>query len=438
MIGEAPGPLDRTLARLEHFGVKLGLERMHRVLAELGSTAGELPTVLVSGTNGKGSTCAWLASIVSAAGYRSGLFTSPHLERVEERLRVDGRAVSTERLESLIFRVVAASERAEGELVTYFEAMTAAALVLFREASVDLAVMEVGLGGRLDATNVTSPMLSLVTQIGFDHQRQLGETLAEIAAEKAGILRPGRPALASTSHSEARAALERVAKELGSDLCFVGDRVRVEQRTELVGGGQQVVLSTNRHCYRLESRSSGAHQVENLALAVLAAERLAGMGLPRIDRRAIESGVASCHWPGRLEFVHLATAGRVLLDAAHNPAGLEALRGYLEVLDRPFVLVFGMLREKVDPEVVARLWAMADRTIVTRPDSPRALAPQEVVSIVGTAPGSIVAEPGAALEVALEHGLLVVVCGSLYLVGELRTWLRRTFGVPPFAERLFV
>ena len=311
MICAPPSQLERILEELEHFGVKLGLERMRRVLAELGSPESELPTVLVAGTNGKGSTSAWLASIVSAAGYRSGLFTSPHLERVEERLRVDGRAISTERLELLVCRVIDASERAEGEVVTYFEAMTAAALALFRDESVDLAVMEVGLGGRLDATNVMLPMLSLVTQIAFDHQRQLGETLAEIAAEKAGILRPGRPALASTRQPEARAALERVAKELGSDLGFVSDQVRVEGRGELLGGGQEVVLSTARHHYRLESRLSGTHQVENLALAVLAAERLAVIGLPRIDRQAIEGGVASCRWPGRLEFVDLPGAGRL-------------------------------------------------------------------------------------------------------------------------------
>ena len=437
MTADSAARVDRLLADLEHFGLKLGLERMRRVLAELGSPERRLPVVLVAGTNGKGSTSAWIAAIATAAGYRSGLFTSPHLERVEERIRVDGEAIATDELESLLLEVVAASERAEGESVTYFEAMTGSALCHFARRKVDLAVLEVGLGGRLDATNVTSPRLSVITQIAHDHQRQLGETLPEIASEKAGILRPGRPALSSATDTGARAALARIAADVGAELTFSADLVDVERGEPSVDGGQQVVLRTRRRRYHLAPRLAGEHQAENLALAVCAAERIAAEGFPAIGAEAIERGVARCHWPGRLEWVELGRGRRVLLDAAHNPAGLAALGTYLRALDLPFGMVFGMLREKVDPAAVRDLWRSARSVVVTRPDSNRALAPEELVEQVGSIPDAIVARPGEAVERALAADELVVVCGSLYLVGELRTWLRRIYGVPPAADSLF-
>jgi dihydrofolate synthase/folylpolyglutamate synthase len=429
--------IERILEELEHFGVKLGLERMRLVLAGLGGPERGLPVVLVAGTNGKGSTAVWVAAVLSAAGYRSGLYTSPHLECVEERLRVDGRAIDRERLESLLVEVLEASRRAGGEPVTYFEALTAAALCHFREERVDLAVMEVGMGGRLDATNVTEPLLSLVTQIALDHQRQLGQTVAEIAVEKAGIFRPGRPALTSAADPDAIASLEREARRRGAHLELASDLVRQVGRRELPQGGQRVELETVAASYRLAPRLAGRHQVDNLALAVAAAERLAALGFGAIDGEAIRRGVDGCDWPGRLEWVRLPGGAEVLLDAAHNPAGLAALSAYLHRLDRPFHLVFGMLREKVDAAVVGRLWRMAATTVVTRPRSDRALSPAELVEEVGVAPSAMVDLPTEAMQRALESGSLVVACGSIYLVGELRGWLRRTYGVPPEAEDLF-
>ena len=429
--------LERVLEGLEHFGVKLGLDRIRRVLAELESPEVGLPVVLVAGTNGKGSVSSWIASIATAAGYRSGLFTSPHLERVEERLRIDGRAVATERLEALVDRVIAASRRADGDVVTYFEAMTTAALCWFRDEGVDLAVMEVGLGGRLDATNVTHPLLSVITPIAFDHQRQLGSSLAEIATEKAGILRPGRPVLASAGGREVERVLASVADELDCPLELIDGKDSLLERQELSIGGQRVTLRTADHTYRLEPRLSGLHQVDNLALAVASAERLAEAEFSAIDRRAVERGVRACRWPGRLEWIRLPDGRTVLLDAAHNPAGLTALLAYLRTVERPFSLVFGMLREKVDPRVVADLWSTAETVVVTQPRSERALAPETLVELVGVETVAIVSEPRQACEAALAQTELVVVCGSLYLVGELRSWLRGEYGVPPSTEQLF-
>ena len=224
----AASELDRVLRRLETFGVRLGLETTHRLLGALGEPQKDLRVVLVAGTNGKGSTAALLASMATTAGYRTGLYTSPHLESVEERWRIDGRAVSTDQLASTVTAVVAAAEDRLGYLPTYFEALTAAACLWFAKESVDLAVLEVGLGGRLDATNGTEPVLSLITEIGLEHQNYLGTTLSKIGREKAGIMRPGRDAIAWVERQEARAAIQQVADEIGARLAWGPDLTTIE------------------------------------------------------------------------------------------------------------------------------------------------------------------------------------------------------------------
>ena len=208
-----PAAAARLLDRIEPTAMRLGLEAPRRLLAELGDPQDGFATVLVAGTNGKGSTAAWLAAMAVAAGYRTGLYTSPHLEELTERVRIDGRAVSGRKLGGWLLEAGGAAETALGGLPTYFELITAAAFRGFAAAEVDLAVVEVGMGGRLDATNVTEPVLSLITEIGLDHERHLGDSLAEIAAEKAGILRRGRPAIAGCRDPQALAAVRRAAAE---------------------------------------------------------------------------------------------------------------------------------------------------------------------------------------------------------------------------------
>jgi dihydrofolate synthase/folylpolyglutamate synthase len=422
---------------LEVFGIKLGLEGPRRLLAALGSPESGLPVVLVAGSNGKGSTSAFLAAMAGAAGYRTGLYTSPHLETVEERLRLDGRAIAPERLGGLLERVIAA---AGGERPTYFEALTVAAFLWYAEERVDLAVVEVGMGGRLDATNTASPLLSLITPISLDHQQHLGETLALIAREKAGILRAGRPAIAWIEDGEPAAAVAQAAAELGADLAWGMERARIEAVAARGWDGQTVELATGARRYRLAPSLLGAHQAKNLALAVLAAERLAVQGFPRLDAAAIARGVAACRWPGRLETVALSGGRRALLDAAHHEGGAQALADFLagpgaSVAGGPVDLLVGLLADKDAAAILGRIVPMIGRegrAILTTPDSPRARPPAELAAYLpAEVPALVEPDRAAALDLALAGGRsTLVACGSIFLIGEVRRLLRERFGVP--------
>ncbi|MGE5234414.1 MAG: bifunctional folylpolyglutamate synthase/dihydrofolate synthase, partial [Acidobacteriota bacterium] len=261
-----PAPTAAALGALERFGVRLGLETIRRLLTELGEPQRRFPAVLVAGTNGKGSTSALLASMLGAAGYRTGLYTSPHLEDVEERCRIDGVAVDGERLGAAVEAVLAAA-RTLPSPPTYFEALTAAAFLLFAEDRLDLAVLEVGLGGRLDATNAAELLLSVIAPIAFDHREHLGSTLAAIAREKAGILRAGRPAVVWQEAPEAAETVRAVAAGLGTPLRFAN--LDTTELCALPNGlaGQQVRLRGRELDGELALRLLGAHQARNLALA---------------------------------------------------------------------------------------------------------------------------------------------------------------------------
>ena len=441
---------------------------MRGLLAALGSPELRFPAVLVAGSNGKGSTAALLAAMAGAAGYRTGLYTSPHLETVEERLRIDGRAVGGERLGDLLEEVVACAERRLGHSPTYFEAVTAAAFLWFAAERVELAVVEVGLGGRLDATNVCEPVLSLITSISLEHRELLGDTLAAIAREKAGIMRAGRPALSWVEDREAAGALRQVAAELGASLHAAESEVTIAGTAPLaadgaggLGGsggvdgsdgvdgsggweGQKVTLDTPLARRELRIGLLGRHQAHNLALAVRAAELLAGSGFPRLDERALAAGAAACRWPGRGEVVPLPGGRRVLLDAAHNAEGAAAL-GELLAETGPRAgsldLIFGVLGDKDAGEMLDRLAPLARNVVFTTVPTPRARAAAELPALLRTArPGTsalVEAEPAAALDRALALGAdTLVACGSIFLVGELRRLLRERFGVPAPAADL--
>lgn len=356
--------------------------------------------------------------MASAAGLRTGLYTSPHLESVEERLRIDGRAIGPAELGALLARIVAAASP------TYFEAVTAAAFLWFAERQVDLAVMEVGMGGRLDATNVCEPELSLITSISLEHREHLGETLAAIAREKAGTFRPGRPALVWLEDPEPSEAVRAVAAELGTDLRFAPELVRILEATP-----QGVRLATPGGEHDLELALPGAHQARNLALAVLAAETLG------FSREAIAEGAGSCRWPGRLETIELSEDRLVLLDAAHNPEGAAALAKFLDQVPGPVDLLFGALEDKDVSEMLGPLAKRARRIVLTTPASDRARPPEELAALLsGRESVKTVPDLGQALERALQPGCRLVVCGSIYLIGEVRMRLRERFGVPPPAS----
>jgi dihydrofolate synthase / folylpolyglutamate synthase len=414
------------LARLDGLGIKLGLERARSLLAALGDPQRRFPAVLIAGTNGKGSTSAFLASMAQAAGYRTGLYTSPHLEVVEERLKIDGRMIETGRLGRLLADLVDLAERETGTPPTYFEAVTLAAFQWFDEEKVDLAVVEVGLGGRLDATNLCDPILSLITPIGFDHQEYLGNTLREIAREKAGILRPDRPALVWIEDDEPAESVRQAAAEIGARLRFASDEVRIESIEPHGWTGQRVRLATPLRAYDLGVALLGAHQAINLGLAVRAAETLAELGFDGFTPSSIREGAAACRWPGRLESIDLPGGRRLLLDAAHNPDGARVLADFLDRMNEPVDLLFGVLADKDYTEMLGLLAPRAHRIVLTTPASPRAKNPAELAELLGDREGVFV-EPdrGKALDLALGlGGETLVACGSIFLIGEVRRVVR--------------
>ncbi len=420
---------EQILRPLESWGVRLELDRVERLLEHLGSPQESYATVLVAGTNGKGSTASLLASMTAAAGYRTGLFTSPHLEGVEERLRIDGAAVSRPELAELLQEIVGRAGSGDLEAPTYFEALTAAACLWFARSNVDLAVFEVGMGGRLDATNSCSPVLSLVSEIGFDHVKPLGNTLGEIAREKAGIFRSGVVSISGAGEPEARKALRACALEIGAEFREVADSVK-QVATEEGSTSQRVRVETARRGYTFELGLLGEHQVRNLLLALAAAEHLAVDGWSGLDRQAIELGVRECSWPGRLERVELPAGKVIWLDVAHNPQGAESLARFLATHLTEYDLLFGILKDKDARGVLAAVAPGAARITLTCPPSGRAIDPEALRAWLSGRPVEVEQDPIAALESALAGQRPLLVCGSLYLVGWVRKALRQRFGVP--------
>jgi len=415
---------------------KFGLERIRAVLDALGRPQDRLHFVHVAGTNGKGSVCAMLESGLRAAGRRTGLFTSPHLAEPTERIRIDGVPVSAERFTAAFDRVHACVEAliAKGEIdmhTTYFETVTAMALTVFEEERVDMVVLEVGLGGRLDATNVVIPDLAAITPIDFDHEAYLGKSLDSIAGEKAGILKPGVPAVFARQRPEAARVLEargvdawRTEDWLLSDLELDahGSRFRIDRSLAVAAqkavADQKDVLSRDREraVLSIHCPLAGEHQVENAATAALALLRL---GIPN---SAIEAGIARSQWPGRLEHV----AGKFILDGAHNPAGARALAAYIQrfYANRRIRLIFGAMRDKAVAEIGGILFPLAEQVIATAPRQARALTP-DTIRDISDHPNLITApDIDAAIELARDADV-VFVTGSLFLVAEARAILAR-------------
>ncbi len=383
-------------------GAKFGLERMQALVAELDSPERCATTVHVAGTNGKGSTCAMIESIAREAGISTGLNTSPHLIDPTERIRINGNEVSEAEFARAFNVVHAAAERlmARNEMdahPSYFETVTAMGFVLFREARCELNIIEVGLGGRLDATNVVQPELTVITPVSFDHESFLGNTLASIAWEKAGIVKVGAPLVMGRQLPEAEDVIVGRARELG---CRV---VRVADHTDL----------------RVEPGLAGEHQIDNAIAAHLAARELG------IAQDAIHRGLKNVRWPGRLEW--MSRAPDLVLDGAHNPAGAAALASFIRVhcAGRPVWIVYGAMRDKAIEEVTTTLFPLADRLILTAPDFPRALRPEAIRDSVEHPNATIAPTVSEAIQQARKapHDAIVFLTGSLYLVGQARKLL---------------
>ena len=420
----------------ETLAIKLGLENVGRLLARLGDPHRAFPSVQIAGTNGKGSVAAMLDAVCRAAGLRAGLYTSPHLVNVTERVRLSGRDISPEEFarHATLVRAAAESVHQEtGALPTFFEQVTAAALSAFRDARVDLAILETGLGGRLDATTAAGASIVAVTPVSFDHQEYLGSTLAEIAAEKAAVIRPGVRAVIGPQGPEAAAVLAARCRECGAEPRTVDEGFAVE---DSCGGGRLLARARTRRrdygaaCLALRGR----HQLANAHVAVALAETLADEGFP-VTPASIVAGLESAEHAGRLELVE-AFDPPVLFDGAHNPAGARALRAYLDEFVRsPLTLVFGAMRDKPLDEIGSILFPAAEHLVLTSPQSPRAATPEELVRAVPVPPTSstIALAPSVAdaLRIARAHtppGGLVCVTGSLYLVGEAKAQLAKGRG----------
>jgi dihydrofolate synthase/folylpolyglutamate synthase len=379
--------------------------------------------------------------MLQAAGCRVGLYTSPHLEDVTERIRIAGRTIETGALATELERAVAIGRETLGHPPTYFEALTVAAYSHFAASRVDVAVMEVGLGGRLDATNAAEPVLSIVTSIGLDHVKVLGTTVDRIAREKAGIFRAGRTALHGVQLAEARAALEEEAVRSGARLVDADALATVED-DQAAGALRRIRLRTPAAEHRLELAMRGAYQARNVMLAVVGAEILqAELGLP-LDAPAIARGARAWRWPGRCEIVTLPEGDEVLLDAAHNEDGIRSLRRELDSgwpggeprRGRPWRLVFGALDDKPAAAMLREIAEGAERAVLMRAPTPRAVDPRELASALSGPPYVIAEDAAAALDLALaDGGSRLVVCGSIYVVGDVRRELRRRFGVPAAA-----
>ncbi|HXA83889.1 MAG TPA: folylpolyglutamate synthase/dihydrofolate synthase family protein [Candidatus Dormibacteraeota bacterium] len=416
---------------------KFDLAHMRRLAEALGNPQRKLQSVLIAGTNGKGSTAATLASIVQTAGYRTGLYTSPHLLRVNERIQINQEPISDAEFAVIYDRVEGcAHELVErGELPwhpSFFEMLTAMAFEYFASAGVELAVLEVGLGGRLDATNVVEPCISVITDIDFDHQNFLGNTLPEIAHEKAGILRPKGTVVLLPQHPIVN---ETLGKEIMSrDARAVSAVKHMPSMTPVAehdlvsnnaNGNNQFTLAVMGKEIKVDFPLAGRHQLRNLALAITAAEELNKFGF-HISAKDVEHGIRSTRWPARFQVIPPEDGfPEVVLDVAHNPAGAWALRSALSTFyeDRPLTFIFGAMRDKAITEIADIVFPLADRVIATQAANPRAASPQEIAELGAHAQTEIL-QARSVLE-ALDRARIlagskgvIVITGSIYIVGE--------------------
>jgi dihydrofolate synthase/folylpolyglutamate synthase len=437
---------------------KFDLEHMRVLLGAMNHPERAFPSVLIAGTNGKGSTAATVASILRASGLKTGLYTSPHLVSINERIRVDGEEISDDDFAGLHGKV----DRVAEDLVeqrelpwhpSFFEMMTAIAFAHFARQQVEIAVLEVGMGGRLDATNVVEPLVSVIADISLDHQKFLGNTVGEIAREKVGIIRPGGVVVTLPQQPEANDVIGNTILDLGargvsavqyvppvspgSSRYLVSTEYRVPSTEKNSSNSEpgETNNATPRYRYPLqvmgkqilvETPLVGRHQLRNVALAIATAEKLNQQGFTGITASTIERGIRETKWPGRFQVLP-AHAGwpEMVLDVAHNPAGAWALRSALSEHydDRPLIFVFGAMRDKAISEMTEILFPLAHQVIATRPQNPRSASPQEIQQAASRTGAEIepiddVAEALERAGVGSASGAVIVVTGSMYLVGE--------------------
>jgi dihydrofolate synthase/folylpolyglutamate synthase len=418
------------LADFEKYGWVFGLDRISTLMEKLGNPQKELKVIHVAGTNGKGSVCNFISSILQQAGYSVGLYVSPHLERFSERIVVNGDEISDDDLEKVIERVrpFVDEMKAQGNAPTFFEIVTALAFLYFHDRAVDYAVVEVGLGGRLDATNIVTPLVSVITNISLEHTDILGDSIEKIAFEKAGIIKEGVPVVTATT-GYARDVIAKVAKDHNAPVVFVEQTWW--KRVLWDGSEQEFSVQGSLREYTVRTSLLGPHQGENIAIALTAVEQMQMNGVFLTDADILK-GVEVASNPGRMEIV--AESPVILLDGAHNPGGIKVL---VEALTQDFtykhlILVLGVLNAKDITPMVAMIVPVADCIIVTKSSSPRAYDPillKEQITAVDPSKEVVVTNSvPEAIDHARRHARrkdLICVTGSLFTVGEARQYLLR-------------
>jgi dihydrofolate synthase / folylpolyglutamate synthase len=408
---------------LGQFGIKFGLDNMWAIVGRLGHPERAFRSVHIGGTNGKGSVTAILDGALRAAGHRSARYTSPHLVDLTERFVIDGRPVAPDRMIAAIADVRDAvdellAERALQAHPTFFEVTTAVAFELFRRAGVDIAVLEVGLGGRLDATNVVHPVVAAITSIALDHEQYLGSTLGQIATEKAGIIKSGIPIVVGAVDGEADAAIAAIANERGAPLIRAMEGVTVAREPHCT-----MRLRTPARDYgHVRMALRGAHQIGNAVVAVRILEALDERGIT-IPATAIAASLADTSWPGRLDLRRLPDGREILFDAAHNPAGAASLASYLRELGGPRMpLVFAGMRDKNLEGMLRALLPAVASIAVTRASNRRSADPETLADlsreIAPEVPVTIASSPVEAVEIAWRASPRIVVAGSIFLLGD--------------------
>lgn len=420
---------------------KFDLAHMRVLLGAMEDPERTFPSVLIAGTNGKGSTAANLASILRACGLKTALYTSPHLVRINERIRINSNEISDDDFARIHGEVDRIAERLveRGKLPwhpSFFEMMTAIAFSYFARERVEITVLEVGMGGRLDATNVVEPRVSVISDISLDHQKFLGNTVGEIAREKVGIIRPGGVVVTLPQQPEANDVIGNTILELNahgvSAVQYVppvspaSPEFRMPTTEKDQTTRYQYPLQVMGEQILVQTPLTGRHQLRNIALAVAAADELRKQGFSQITPKGVEQGIRDTRWPGRFQtFPAHSGWPEIVLDVAHNPAGAWALRSALSERydDRPLIFVFGAMRDKAISEMTEILFPLAERVIATRPDNPRSASPEEIQQ-AGARTGTEI-EAVADVQTALDHArraaggqAVMVVTGSIYLVGE--------------------
>ncbi len=411
---------------------KFDLENIAVLAERLGHPERAYPTVHIAGTNGKGSTAALLESILRHAGFRTGLNTSPHLEKINERIRINGEEISDQGFAETLTRILSAIEEllAAGKLrahPTYFECVTAMAFQHFARERVEFGVFEVGLGGRLDATNILKPVVSLITSIDFDHENFLGHSIEQIAAEKAGIIKPGVPVVSAVTNPKAQEIIRRRCEELDATLIQVEEMLTIDPDDlhSLDGCYRFVVVDgLTKKSLPIQLRLAGEFQVRNALSAMAVARVLAERGYA-IDDPAIQLGLQETHWPGRLE--KLQSKPEIYLDGAHNPAAARELAYFWEqhFARSKIWLVYGALRDKAVDEIAGVLFPHAAEVVFTEPQTSRAISVTQLAEITAhhAAHSMVIPDPAQAFEYALGKARpddAIFVTGSLYLVGQIR------------------